>query len=323
MLMSIQNYLDNYNLKNVPVPDWTNLGVLSKDTIRLSWDQIYIDDIGENNAKVEAHTPEEIESLRLSFAEGVSPAEFPPAVIYRGKEFAKPYKLVYGFGRSEALRLLKTKEWNFTLLEGSEDGIEDVQASENEGFPKRLNAEVDMRKFLIGKVTTGKIAKTESAIRAKFRKVYPNRKKEVENRVVPQVLSELGVPQPYILYTSSAKVQDWLENNSRETYYTDREFDKSRDMYGVQMKEGYQYRVVLNAINKYVETGKKTYVIYHCGAPTKTATLTQKRKKVIENFEEMRKNLKSLGLNVWPIVYMGALPQDRENDDMKELVSVK
>jgi len=319
MLIKLQSYLDNYNLDAVPVPDWTHLDVLSKQTIRLSWNDIYIDH-DSNDSKVEPHTAEEIEALRFSFAEGVSPAEFPPAVVYRGKEFAKPYKLVYGFGRSEALRGLQTKEWVFTLLEGSEDGIEDVQASENEGLPKRLNAEVDMRKFLINKVTTGKIAKTESAIRAKFRKVYPNRKKEVENRVVPQVLNELGVPQPYIIYTSSAKVQDWLSNNSREDYCTDGEFDESRDMYGVQMKEGYQYRVVLNAIKKYVSTGKKTYVIYHCGAPTQKATLTEKRKKVIEHFEEMRKDLESIGLTVWPIKYMGALPQDREKDDMRTLV---
>jgi hypothetical protein len=322
MLIKLQNYLDDYNFDNVPVPDWTHLDVLSKETICLSWDEIYIDH-ELNDSKVEEHTPEEIQNLRLSFAEGVSPAEFPPAVVYRGKEFAKPYKLVYGFGRSEALRELKTKRWVFTLLEGSEDGIEDVQAAENEGYYKRFNAEVDMRKFLIGKVNTGKIAKTEAAIRAKFRKVYPNRKKEVENRVVPQVSNQLGVPQPYILYTSSAKVQDWLSNNSRENYCTDGDFDKSRDMYGVQMKEGYQYRAVLNAIKKYVETGKKTYVIYHCGAPSKTATLIQKRKKVVGQFEEMRKNLESIGLNVWPVVYMGALPQDRENDSLKELVVVK
>lgn len=319
MLIKLEDYINQVNIETVPIPDWTHLGVVTKETVRLSWDQIYIDH-ETNDAKVEAHTSQEIENLRLSFAEGVSLAEFPPAVVYRGKEFAKPYKLVYGFGRSEALRLLQTKEWNFSLLEGTEDGIEDVQAAENEGLPKRLNAEVDMRKFLINKVTTGKITKTESAIRAKFRKVYPNRKKDVQNRVVSSVLQELGVPQPYIIYTSSAKVKDWLSNNSRFEYCTDGEFDESRDMYGVQMKEGYQYRVVMNAIKKYVETGKKTYVIFHCGAPTKKATLTKKRKQVIEKFEEMRKDLESIGATVWPIMYMGALPQDRENDDLKMLV---
>ena len=136
-------------------------------------------------------------------------------------------------------------------------------------------------------------------------------------------MDQLGIPQPYILYTSSAKVKDWLHDFSQENYCIDGDFDKSRGMYGVLMKEGYQYRAVLNAIKKYVETGKKTYVIYHCGAPTKSATLTQKRKRVVRQFEEMRKNLESIGLNVWPVVCMGALPQDRGNESLKKLVVVK
>ena len=75
-----------------------------------------------------------------------------------------------------------------------------------------------MRKFLIKKVNDGAIEKTEKAIRAKFKKVYPYRRKEVENRVVPQVLKELGVKLPYILYTSAPKVQDWIDNHSKESY---------------------------------------------------------------------------------------------------------
>lgn len=319
MLIPINNYINDFDLNKVPVPDWTHLEVKSIGTIKLSWKDIQIDH--ESNAsKVEAHTPEEIQALRLSFAEGVSTSEFPPAVIYRGKEYAKPWKLVYGYGRSEALRELQTKEWVFTHLEGNDDSIEDVQASENEGLPKRLNHEVDMRKFLINKVTSGKIDRTESAIRAKFRKVYPNRKKEVENRVVPQVMEELGVPQPYIIYTSTAKVDDWLDSHSKEDYCTGGEFDDKRDMFGVVMKEAYQYRAVLNAIDRYVETGKKTYVIYHCGAPTKTATLQKKREGVIAEFERIKNNLLTLGLKEWPIVIMGGLPQDKEKEDIKSLI---
>ena len=123
-------------------------------------------------------------------------------MTYRGKEYAKPWKLEYGYGRQGALRDLQTKEWFFTWIEGSEDALEDVQAQENEQLPKRLNEELDMRKLLIGKVITGKIEKTEKAIRAKFSKVYPNRKKEVRNRVIAQVMDELDIPQPYIIYSS-------------------------------------------------------------------------------------------------------------------------
>ena len=316
-------YFDNADINNVPVPDWSHLDVTSptdSPTVKLTWDQIYIDDIDGNVTKEEPHTGEEIEALRLSFAAKVDEKEFPPAVKYRGKEYAKPWKLVYGYGRSEALRLLNTKGWYFTNLEGTEDALEDVQAQENEMLPKRINEEVDMRKFLIQKVTDGKIEKTEAAIRAKFKKVYPYRRKETMNRVVPQVLKELGVKLPYILYTSKSKVEDWIENHSKEDYVIGEKFDHERDMYGVQMKEGYDWRVVMNAMQTYVETGKKTYVICHCGAPTKKQNFSIKRKKILARFEHWRSVYVAMGVKVWPIVVLGALPQDRKNENLKVLV---
>lgn len=322
MLVSIENYLNSFNPENIPLPDWTHLDVKTVGTKKISWDQIYVDDIDGNTGKVEPHTPEEIENLRLSFAEGVVTSEFPPAVVYRGSMYDRPWLLQYGFGRSEALRLLQTTAWYFTVLEGTEDALEDVQAAENEGLPKRINQEVDMRKFLIQKVKTGKVARNEKAIRARFRKVYSNRKKEVENRIVPQVMEALGIESSYILYTSMPKVQDWLKNHSRENYVVNGEFDTNRNMHGVLMKEAYQYRTIINAIKTYTDTGRKTYVIFHCGAPTKNSSLYDKRRQVIEGFEDMRRRFAQMGMQEWPIVYMGALPQDKENDNMKELVFV-
>ena len=324
-MASPSEYFASADISKVPVPDWSHLDVTSptkNPTIRLEWDQIYQDDITGNVTKEEPHTAAEIEALRLSFAAKVDEKEFPPAVKYRGKEYAKPWQLVYGYGRSEALRLLNTKGWFFTVLQGTEDALEDVQAQENELLPKRINEEVDMRKFLIKKVNDGAIKKTEKAIRAKFNKVYPYRRKEVENRVVPQVLTELGVQSPYILYTSAPKAQDWIDNHSREEYVIGGEFDSDRDMYGIVMKEGYQYRAVMNAYQTYKETGKFTEVIFHCGAPTKNATFDKKRKQVMKGFEDIRSSLEYAGVNVvWPIKVLGALPQDRESENVKLLVT--
>ena len=318
-------YYNNADINNVPVPDWSHLDVTSptsNSTVRLKWDEIYIDDIKGNVTKEETHTPEEIESLRLSFAAQVDSTQFPPAVKYRGKMYAKPYQLVYGYGRSDALRLLQTEGWFFTLLEGTEDALEDVQAQENEMLPKRVNEEVDMRKFLIQKVTDGKIEKTEDAIRAKFKKVYPYRRKETMNRVVPQVLKELGVKLPYILYTSKSKVEDWISNHSKEEYVIGEKFDHERDMYGVQMKEGYDWRVVMNAMQTFAETGKKTYVICHCGAPTKKQNFSIKRKNIVLRFDHWKSVYTKMGVTTWPIVLMGALPQDRKNESLKSLVQM-
>lgn len=317
-------YFVSADINKIPVPDWSHLGVTSPSdapTVKLEWDQIYIDDINGNVTKEEPHSAGEIEALRLSFAEKVDEKEFPPAVRYRGKEYAKPWILVYGYGRAEALRLLQTPGWFFTNLEGTEDSLEDVQAQENELLPKRVNEEVDMRKFLIKKVLDGAIQKTESSIRDKFRKVYPYRRKEVENRIIPQVLKELGVQSPYILYTSSPKVQDWIDNHSKENYYIGGEYDSDRDLYGIVMKEGYQWRVVINALITYQQTGKFTGVIFHCGAPSKKADFDGKRKQVMAGFDLLKKALEHAGVKVWPIKVLGALPQDRKKDNLKCLVT--
>ena len=87
------------------------------------------------------------------------------------------------------------------------------------------------------------------------------------------------------------------------------------------MKEGYQYRAVLKAYQTYQETGKKTGVIFHCGAPTAKATLNKKRDKVLQDFNSLKKTLFSCGTKIWPIEILGALPQDREKDNIKELIT--
>jgi hypothetical protein len=306
----------------VPVPDWTHLNVTSKDTVILDFDQIYIDDIDGNKAKVETHTGEEIEALKNSFAGGVLLKEFPPAVRFRGFHYDKPYELVYGFGRTEAILLNKQKSWFFTLLEGDDDAMEDVQASENEQLPKRINKEVDMKKFLAAKVRQGKIGNTEKDIRDKIKKVYPNRPKETVNRVVQQVMEDLNTPQPYILYTSTPRIQQWLDNHSSENYVIEGEYDAKRDMYGVHCKEGYQYRVVIAASERYLKTGKFTYVMGHFAAPTAKKDLKTKRIQFIQEFENIRKALENCGLTVWPIVIEGFYPQDKENENLKRLVKV-
>jgi hypothetical protein len=103
-------------------------------------------------------------------------------------------------------------------------------------------------------------------------------------------------------------------------YYIEGEYDVGRNMYGVHIKEGYQYRAVIAAIERYSRTGKYTYVIGHFNAPTKKATLETKRVQFQQEFTKIRIALESCGLTIWPIVIMGYFPQDKENDNMKELV---
>lgn len=307
-------------------PDWSHLNVDLLESKKLKWSEIYIDDTDHNNSKVTSHTAAEIESLRLSFSTGVNVKMPPPAVRDRGPHVnGKRYELLYGFGRSEALQMLNTDSWWFSVLDGSPDALEDVQASENEELPKTVNKECDMIKFLSDKVVRGLITKDESAVRRKFGKIYPNRDAGVAGRVVQKVIENTGIPQPYELYTSQVKVQQWLDNHSSESYTIGGEFDSSRDMYGVAMKEGYHIMTFYQAAKRFEKDGKKTYVIVHCGVPKKNTSLKAKRNQVVKDFEVLRETYQTVfGFNEteWPIVIMDALPQERGVEDWKTLVSI-
>ena len=231
--------------EEIPIPDWTHLNIPQLPTLKLRWDEIYIND-ALNTSKVEAHTPAEIQRIKLSFAEKVDIKEYPPAVRYRGGD-REPWELVYGFGREEALRELDTEGWFFTQLKGSDDAIGDVQAQENEKLPKRVNEEIDLVRCLTLKVLKGHIERKEDAVREKFKLIYPNRSKEVRNRVVKKVLAALGVESPFKIYTSTTHIKNWIKNNSSEEYVIDNTYDDDRKLYCVTMKEGYQYRTVLGA----------------------------------------------------------------------------
>lgn len=317
--------LTDYSVSNpdaIALPDYTDLGVTSVKNIKLNFNDVHIDDINGNVGKVETHTAAEIEHLRMSFAEGVDTQEFPPAVYFRGNSYDKPYVLVYGYGRSEAIRALGKKDWIFTLLAGTPEQMEDVQARENEGYPKRLNKEVDMRKHLSRKIANGRIKNNEKSINAEFVRIYgKTRDKTCRNRVVKMVMEEAGTPQPYILYTSVPKIQDWIDNHSSIEHKIGGEFNPETDTYGVCIGEGYQYRVIMQAVARYVETGKYTDLIGHVGAPTAKATLETKRRKFMTQLEQHKHELKMCGLKVFPLNVIGFLPQERGIENLKELVT--
>lgn len=304
---------------DILIPDWTHLGVETEETRKISFEDIYIDDVELNRTKEEPHSGADIEDLRMSFSTGVDLNQFTPAVRVRSSGIT-PYELVYGYGRVAALQNLNQSEWYFSLLKGSEKDIEFVKAQENEGLPKRFNKEVDMRRFLLNMIEKKYIESTETDIRAAFDKAYPKRPKSTKDKVVASIMAERGIKSEYIIYPSKAHVVQWLKNHSTENYCIGGEYDEQRDMYGSLMKESYQYRVVLNAAETFAKTGKKTYVVMHCNAPTEKRTLELKRRQISEEFKRHRENLMSCGLTEWPIVEMGHLPQIRGEENIKELI---
>ena len=56
-MATAKDFYASFPVNKISVPDWTHLGVTSPSspTIKLSWDQIHIDDETGNNTKVETH----------------------------------------------------------------------------------------------------------------------------------------------------------------------------------------------------------------------------------------------------------------------------
>lgn len=342
-ILSIENFLKT-NPEKVAIPDWSHLGVTSVKNVLIPHYMIHVDDITGNGEKVETHESQDIEGLRMSFASGVDTTQPPGAVKFRGSNpedlalwlagkltntelqlktgMKKPFELVYGYGRQEAQVELSQTSWIYTLLSGTEDQMVDVQAAENEGYPQRLNREPDMRLHLSKKVRNGRIANTEEAITKEFKRIYSRRDSSVRGRVVQAVMVECGTPQPFRTFPSPARIQQWLDNHSSETYVIGGELDKEADTYGVSIGPGYLYRVLAQAARRFRKTGRYTYVIAHVGNPTKKQSIHEKRAKMLEELAELERDFEACGMRDFPIYIKGFLPQIRDGEDVKKLVPV-
>jgi len=312
--------VESVDVNLVAKPDFSNLyGVKVTGTILLAVNQIYIDDSG-NNSRYEGSDPAHVESLIHSFAPGIDLTELPPAVIKRKGKTNKPYELVYGFNRLSALMELGLKKYFFTVLEVENESVKwDVQISENEIKPKKENAEIDIKQICVKKINNGFLKNSEDAIRKELKRICPYRKKQSIDRIVQTIITDCNTPKKFQFY-SPVKAQQWLDNHSSEEYVIGG-YDDERDMYGYLVKEGYQYRFVMNAIRNYAKYGKKSYCIVHVGSPSGKNTIEVKRQQFIDELNEITKHflmVSNNGIIAWEI--MGFLPQIYGVEDWKFLI---
>jgi len=322
MILPVNEVMDKVDLKTIPKPTFNTLpDVKVKDTIALDFSNILIDDDDNNLVREHGVTTAHVEDLRMSFGQGADLTQVPPCVIKRkAKGLDKQYELVYGYGRSFALMELGQKSWFFTEIEADESNIDDVRAIENEPLPKLNNKEQDLKAYLVKKVRKGHIKNDESVIRKTLNKVSLHRKQQSKDRIVQWVLEDCGTPQKYAFYNKT-KAQLWLDNHSKKDYVIG-DLDKKKDQYGFLVKEGYQYRFVVNAIRNYAETGRHSYCVAHMGAPTANSTIPEKRIKFREELDSILEDFRKCGMNLDFIHIAGALPQERGIDNWKMLVSI-
>lgn len=320
------NDVEKIDLTLIPKPDYSHLsGVKVSNTILIKLSDIYVDDLLGNATRVNGTQTKHIESLRLSFSKGVNINELPPAVILRNGGTLQSYDLICGYHRYSALLELNAQYYFFTVLELENESVKkDVQLSENEVFEKLENSELDIKSTISWKIKNGYLNNEEVDIRQELIRVCPFRKKQSLDRIVQTVISDCNTPQRYQFYGPS-KTKLWLQNHS-SLEYTIGSFDQSRDMFGFLVKEGYQYRFVMNAVRNYATTGKRSYCIAHVGSPSGAASIKEKRLQFVEHLDEILNNLcitfgkSSSEINVWEI--MGFLPQVVGVDDWKKLTQI-
>ena len=319
-MYSIQE-VSSIDLTKIPKPDFSYLkGVKVGATKRIKLNQIHWDDSG-SNIRFEGTFPAHVESLKMSFAEGINMTKMPPGVIKRQGNVKKPYELIYGFHRVSALQELNADEYFFTEIEVENDSVKmDVQIAENDELPKMNNAEIDIKNAISWKIQNGYLVNSETSIRKEIKRILPYIKKVSIDRVVQTVISVCNTPQKFQFYSPS-KAQSWLDNNSSKEYVIGG-YDEERDMYGYLVKEGYQYRFVMNAIRNYAQEGKKSYCIVHVGSPSGNSTIEAKRKQFVDELDVITDNFLTVsngGTVCWEV--MGFLPQIYDQEDWKTLIT--
>lgn len=326
---TMEEYL-KLDASQIASPDWKRFNVKSKETVKIPFSQIYVDNITMNHVTKEIpHDSNDLLVLEQSFRKGIFTDEDPPAVIARQGNHDKPWVLAYGFGRFGILKELAESEglretW-FTVLEGDQPDLHDVMANENETLPKRINREQDMIHYLVGCVNRGTISADEDALREKFKKCYSNRTPSVLGRVVNNAMIRLkddGVTtteSPYILYPNDQSINEWIENHSTEKLgrkKKDMKVDPNLGTYVRWMPDGYFLKTWYEARKRFLDTGIKTTVILRVQNPDAN-TIDQVRKEQRLLLEQMSTTIGNVDD---PCIWGGSLPQVRATENLKYLI---
>lgn len=307
----------------LPVPDWSHLGSKSNRNEVIAFDDIYIDSTNHNPSRCIEHTPQEIESLKLAIHAGVEVTEYPMAVT-RTTLRDKPFELVYGNGRTEALMLLGVTKWVFTIIEASSINLDRIALSENKKrLPKVDIKRQEMINGLNKLIVNGAIKNDEKSIKAEATLLW-NPPREELGRVVQLTMSQSETPQPFWFWSSAVRVNQWVTNHALDkTYAIDGNLDEGRDMYGSMCKNGYLPAKTIQAFGRLAKTGKKTYILGHVDAPSAKSSICDKRTAFMKAYEAMKSMFEDdLGIE-FPLIVLGFLPQVKDIEDLQDIIPAR
>ena len=326
-------------------PDYSHINpdIIVEDTIKLRFDQIYIDDAQGNTARMVDGTDQKagadnqhILDLTESFSQGVILTEPLPALQHpqnSGNDHLNyRYRLRYGFGRSLTIKGMGADGWFFHIIryrKGSpsylkhgsdltQDDWDGVTLSENEYLPKMYNKHANIIHVIKQQIARKSLPNTEEAIKARIDKYLPNRKGQSKSKIAEQVMADKGTPFKYAFWNDT-KMELWNDNtldSNIPKYVSGGKWDEKREMWGYSSSINGLSRTYGQAIRKYAQTGFKSYVILHFGNPSARVPMISKRLNGVEEYCTLRSEYAEVyGKNVEVLKVMGAMPQINMDSD--------
>jgi hypothetical protein len=294
----------------------------------IPFDEIYVPPMTENFIRKKGKNPNNVEKLAQSFSRGIQYDKMPPVVrkhsqIIDGKHYK--YELVCGNHRFEALTKVGVDRWIFGIYEFAvngvsyEDSIRTFQLIENDHSPALESSDEDISNVISRLIDKGSdlVKNDEDSIRAYVEKYCKNKLWQTKAKIVRQAVRLAGAYQAVVTYTASDAFR-WIDQNT--DYTVAGEYDSKRKKFGWTVLEGYEKEYVMSAAKKFAESGKPSYFVCHTKPPTEKNDLNDKRKNMMDSFEQIEQSLIEVfnfyeknGKFPWRVE--GFLPQDHKANE--------
>tara|TARA_Y100000310_G_scaffold132366_1_gene131414 strand:- start:189 stop:1211 length:1023 start_codon:yes stop_codon:yes gene_type:complete len=326
------NSLDLSKLKKPEYPGIPNVKVIDIKLINIKG--IETDDVKWNESRFHGTDPRKIIEIERYFQEfGYKPDERLPAVYYPKSNSSGEPRKTNGFHRDDVCERLGINQYPHAILEFS--GTEEEQRlakrrvalydnSPVHTSPKNDSTEKDIFHGVVKSVDEKLIPNTKKSVESEVLLCDPSRKLNNRSlkRIASLVMNTVDTPDREILY-STDKAIDWKYQYARsESWEFGWEIDIERNMYGILVGDNQDYidRSIFRALELYIESGRKTYIIAYVDAPTKNKTIPEKRIDFRNKVNKRINLLKKSGVKYDYIEILGFLPQIRKVENWGKLV---
>tara|TARA_Y100000004_G_scaffold192169_1_gene252247 strand:- start:95 stop:1177 length:1083 start_codon:yes stop_codon:yes gene_type:complete len=325
MAYKLEDFGDEKLLELFPTPDYSFIS----STIEVSkakwipFEDIHIEETAGNIARIDNEMNTRVKLLKNSFALGIQTNQELGGVQRAERGSPKPFKLLYGFGRTIAQKDLGAKGWAYNIINAGERDLRLVCSVENEEqVPKKHNKEDDIVYVFNGLIKDNFLDNTQSNIQSRLIQYYPRRDKKSITRILGKIMEKSNTPVKYKYYTPSV-MKDWRNDNYIGDFAIDGDKDNSKNMYGFTTKPSGMYRTMHRASTKFHETGLKSYVNCYVGFVKEDKLLNTQRINLIQEYIRLRVKYWSIyGRDVEYLILNGFFPQDVEKENKQDFIKV-